>query len=154
MSGSKAATVAREARLQVVCIEPPVCEWEGVRTEFGLQDRQRALHPGQAQADGSLAYALTVTATQRPGANGVRFSSPFVHGTSSDPFLYLSLRAMEGEPAAWIRRMKVPLVGLTWDRLAAVADGNEFTIRVSGSRSGRAAVLGEGWIEGDAADIE
>lgn len=154
MSGVKDVQGAREVRLRVVCAEPPACEREGMRTEFGLQDRQRALHPGQARADGSLAYALTVTATQRPGADGVRFSGPFVHGTSADPFLYLSLRTVEGEPTAWIRRLKVPLVGLTWDRLTAVADGNEFIIRVSGARSGRAAVLGEGWIQGDAADTE
>jgi hypothetical protein len=154
MSGGKAVQGAREVRLRVVCVEPPVCEWEGVRTEFGLQDRQRALHPGRARADGSLAYVLTITATQRPGADGVRFSGPFVHGTAADPFLYLSLREVGGEPAAWIRRLKLPLVGLTWDRLAAVADGNEFIIRVSGARSGRAVVLDKGWIQGDAAETE
>ncbi len=137
---------AREVRLRVVCVEPPACEWEGVRTEFGLQDRQRGLQPGQARDDGSLAYELVIVATQRPGADDVRFSGAFVHGTGADPFLYLSLRAAEGEPTAWIRRLKVPLAGLTWDRLAAAAAGSAFTIRVSGARSGRAAVLGEGWI--------
>ena len=154
MSGGMAARGAREVRLRVVCVEPPACEWEGVRTEFGLQDRQRALHHGQTLADGSLAYALTITATQRREADGVRFSGSFVHGTAADPFLYLSLRAVEGEPTAWIRRLKVPLVALTWDRLVAAAEGSEFNIRVSGARSGRAAVLGEGWSEGDTADTD
>jgi hypothetical protein len=153
MSGGKAVHGAREARLRVVCVEPPACEWEGVRTEFGLQDRQRALHPGQARADGSLAYALTVTATQRPGAESVRFSSPFVHGTSADPFLYLSLREVGDEAKAWIRRLKISLVSLTWAWLTAADTGGAFTIRVSGARSGRAAVLGDGWAV-DAADTQ
>lgn len=153
MSGSKAAQGAREVQLRVVCGEPPACEREGVRTEFGLQDRQRALHPGQAQADGSLAYALSVTATQRPGADGVRFSGPFLHGTAADPFLYLSLRAAEGEATAWIRRLKIPLADLTWERLAAADTDGAFTIRVSGARSGRAAVLGQGWTV-DAAGVQ
>jgi hypothetical protein len=145
MSGSRAATIAREVRLRVVCVEPPACDREGVRTEFGLQDRDRALHPGRIQADGTLAFALTVTATYRPESNTVRFSGPFAHGTASDLFLYLSLREVGGEATAWIRRLKVPLADLTWERLTAADLSSAFIIRVSGARSGRAAVLGEGW---------
>ena len=144
-SGGKARQGARDIRLSIVCVEPPDYEREGLQTEFGLQDRDRALHPGQLQADGSLAFALTVAATHRPESNTVRFSGPFVHGTGADPFLYLSLREVGAGPTAWIRRHEVPLARLTLERLAATDTSGAFSIRVNGARSGRAAVLGEGW---------
>jgi hypothetical protein len=76
----------------------------------------------------------------------LRFSGPHVHGPGDDPFLYLSLRRAD-EPAGWIRRLKIPLDGITWRHVLAAtdADGRVLEGSVEGTGSARTPLLGDGW---------
>lgn len=130
-------------RLRLICVAPPLDA--GEPAVFGLQDKQRALDPGQSRPDGSIAYECVVQVRRRQDGT-LRFSGPHVHGPAGDPFLYLSLRR-ETEPAGWIRRLKVPLDGITWRHVLAATDaeGRVLEGRVEGTGSARTPLLGDGW---------
>ena len=131
-------------RLCIVCEAPPSA-YAGQPIEFGLQDNRQNLHSRIAQPDGSLRFVCE--ASVKPSRTGdlPDFGGLFVHGPSGARFLYLSLRQPGG---AWIRRLKVPLSGITW---AQIADANRLpsgalVARVSGAGSGTVPLLGGGWV--------
>jgi len=133
-------------RLVLICgrIPPPL--HNGAKTEFGLQDVERALHPGKQQADGSIRFETTVSCT-RSHETGVKFASPFIHGPSAERFLYLGWRPSNGPGDGWITRWKIPLSGITWQMvLAAESTGAGVMGRISGAGSGTVPLLDEGWM--------
>lgn len=133
-------------RLRLICLTSPR-QLEDETTEFGLQDKQRVVHAGRRQADGSIHYALDVRVTSRRGTDAPRFSGPLVHGAAAAPFLYLGWRRKEPADSPWLRRLKIPLAAITGEQIAAVAraGGGVLEARVSGAGSGTIPLLGEGW---------
>jgi hypothetical protein len=105
----------RTVRLRILSAAPPPGEREGRHTEFGVQDKQQALHFGRKQPDGSLRFDLEVQAKRNPLTGAVRFGGPFVHGKPAEPFLYLSWKYAE-DPPQWIRRQKLSLAAITWEQ--------------------------------------
>ena len=130
-------------RLCIVCEAPPTA-YADQPIEFGLQDNRQNLHSGIAQPDGSLRFVCEASVKASRAGAVPDFGGPVVHGPSGARFLYLSLRQPGG---AWIRRLKVPLAGITW---AQIADADRLpsgalVAHVSGAGSGTVPLLGNGW---------
>ena len=130
--------------LCIVCEAPPAAQL-GQPVEFGLQDIRQNLHSGNVQPDGSLHFVCEASVKPSRTADVPDFGGSFVHGSSGARFLYLSLRQPGG---AWIRRLKVPLAGITW---AQIEDANglpsgALVALVSGAGSGTVPLLGGGWV--------
>jgi hypothetical protein len=134
------ARPAEPLPIRLVCLEPPPALYEGEPAEFGLQDREQQLHAGLAQAAGSLAFQFEIQV--RTDGDTIAFSGPFVHGKRGDQFLYLSLRRPGGD---WIKRLKIPLLGITPALLSQIPAGGGLTATVSGAGAARTTLLGEGW---------
>jgi hypothetical protein len=128
-------------RLRLICLRPPVAEG----TAFGIQDRNQVIHSGQEQADGSISFDVPVSFRRRDPGDGVRFAGPFVHGTATAPFLYLSLKRLAPDPQMWVKRLKIPLPGLTWAQASDAAARGVLAGRVSGAGSGTVRLEGDGW---------
>lgn len=99
---------------------PPSTAGDGRPAEFGLQDRTERLVAGVEGPEGRLTFRLDLEVSQEADSAGVRFHSPFVHGTAAARFLYLSWRYCDG-PREWVRRQKLPLTSLTWKRIQAAS---------------------------------
>ena len=94
--------------------------WTGGPELFGVQDRDEALRPGRASADGALIFDLSLRVTGAPPKPPV-LSGAFAHGPPGDRFLYLSWRNREGNYA---QRLKLPLSPIGWDLIAAAQAEN------------------------------
>jgi hypothetical protein len=134
------ARSAEPLSIRLICLEPPPELYEGEPTEFGLQDRDQRLHAGLQQVDGSLCFSFEIEV--RTTDDSVAFAGPFVHGKRGDQFLYLSQRRPAGD---WIKRLKIPLSGISSALLAQIPVGGGLTARISGAGAARTPLLGEGW---------
>lgn len=131
----------RELQLRLICIDPPALPDDSV-VEFGLQDKQQKLHAGTPLPNGALQFdfAVEVQTTE-----GVKFSGPFAHGTKDTPFVYLGLRPRQAG-AAWIKRIKVTLKGITPAQVnAAIENDRPLQATVSGQGAATVPLL-EAWI--------
>jgi hypothetical protein len=134
----------QQLQLRVICEAPPPSLYEDALTEFGIQDKHGVVHAGQPEADGSVVFDITVDVPDT-GAGSPRFRGPFFHGPVGSPFLYLSWR-MTAEGSPWIRRMKVPLSGITTEQItAAYEDGLALVARVGGLVASTAKMQGYSW---------
>jgi hypothetical protein len=136
-------------QLRLIYVVPPGGrEWrEGQGVEFGLQDKDQAVHPGAVQADSSLQFEVDVRVRRDPKADRPRLSGPFVHGKSNEPFLYLSWKRKQPADSLWQRRLKVMLDGVTWDRVEHVwATGAALAARVMDTGGSRAVLSSDGWM--------
>ncbi len=91
-------------------------------------------------------YEINVPITQNNETGAVRFRGDYVHGTPLVPFLYLSVKRMEGEQTGWVRRLKIPLPQLMWDSIDKEVGMPTFIGRVSGNGSGTVSLLDGGWM--------
>ncbi len=139
--------VTRTLHLRITCLTPPTRPWDSTPTEFGVQDREQAIHQGQVHADGSISFVVTVSAVRHAADGSVRFRGPFVHGTPAEPFLYLSFRRVEGSPVDWLRRIKVRFPDRTWEQLEAIPDTSVLAACVSGERSRTVPLHTYDWIQ-------
>ncbi|GCE29589.1 hypothetical protein KDA_50730 [Dictyobacter alpinus] len=147
MTATRAETAT--VRLQLTCMQPPDTSYLPESTIFGLQDRQQNVHSGQQNPDSSISYDIEVPVERTLQTDSVRFRGPYVHGTPTVPFLYLSLKRLEGEQASWIRRLKIPLPMVTWDEIDTVAGTTLFVARIAGTGSGTVPLLNGGWTKRD-----
>lgn len=133
--------------MRLTCLNPPIDRFSNGATEFGLQDKKQALAPGVENIDGKVHYDLTIEATRSDGSPSVRFRGPYVHGTPSAPFLYLSLRQIGAASNEWIKRVKVPLTGIDWTMVEDTSEpvSDYLAATVSGHRSGTVPLLEGGW---------
>ncbi len=90
---------------------------------------------------------MSVTRNVEP--NMVCFQGPYVHGTPTAPFLYLSLKRVGVEYLSWIRRLKIPLPNFAWDQIEAASGTTTFAARVSGAGSGTVPLLDGEWTRQD-----
>ncbi|WP_126629854.1 DUF5990 family protein [Dictyobacter alpinus] len=142
---AEAATV----RLQLTCMQSPDTSCVQGSTIFGLQDRQQNVHSGQQNPDSSLFYDVEVPVERTQQTDTVRFRGPYVHGTPRVPFLYLSLKSLEGEQPSWIRRLKIPLPMVKWDEIDRGSRTTLFVARIAGTGSGTVPLLDGGWTRRD-----
>jgi hypothetical protein len=148
-----AATPAptRTLRLKITC--PNVAAREATPTEFGVQDRHLVLHPGTLQADGTIAFVITVSVVRHAADGSVRYRGPFVHGAPTEPYLYLGLRPVGAAPAAWRRRLKVRFPTLTWDEVVSFPESAVLATYVSGERSHTVPLHTYEWVRHDTATL-
>src|SRR4051794_30308314 len=127
-----ATATSTRLRLQISCEAPPPSTYNGQPTEFGLQDKQQALHPGALLPDGALRFSCEVTVKPHATTGAPDFGGPFVHGPAGTRFLYLGWRPPGG---VWIRRFKISLERISWEQIAAgQIDG--LAARMNTARSG------------------
>lgn len=135
-----------DIRLRIICLNPPdLPEYSPVK--FGMQDKSQDLLPGQSRADGVFVFECSIKVKGSPHAQPPDFAGPYVHGRIQQRFLYLSLGSRQGDVWHWIRRIKIPLSGVTWEHLESVASTSDILeAAVDGTRSGSVPLLGEGWM--------
>ena len=141
MTGSPAAR--RGVWLRVLCAAPPPVVHEDAPAEFGIQDKQGSVQAGQRASDGAVVFDIPVDVLHT-GGERPRFRGPFVHGPAGASFLYLSWRkTVAGSP--WIRRMKVPLSGITWEQIEAAEASYVIVTSVGGLVTSTARLPEAGW---------
>lgn len=134
------ASTGKLLKLQIHCVNPPVAEWQGRPTEFGLQDKTGALQPGKPETDGAQVFDCEVQI--KLDKDGLPdFAGRQVHGRAGERFLYLSLRSAGDENGQWIRRIKVMLTDITTTQLET---GDPLTATIDGNKPARARFL-ERW---------
>ncbi len=127
--------------LRVICLHPPSSTHAGESTVFGLQDKSQAVRAGEMQPDGVLEFECTVQI--KPG-DPPDFLGKYVHGTPGKRFLYLSWGYEKN--GQWIKRIKVPLSGITWAKIeAAKAADSWLEATIDGRGAATVPLLGEGW---------
>lgn len=137
----------RTVHLRITCLDRPPDRIGGSPVEFGLQDKKGALTSGIDCGDDAVAFDLTIESTPTGGSPPVRFRGPFVQGTPTTPFLYLSLREVAAPPNTWIKRLKISLAGIGSDLVDAVSEPNsKLSATVSGHGSATVPLLNGGWI--------
>lgn len=140
------STPERPVRLRLICEEPPPTSRAGVPVEFGLQDKAGDLQPGLTLPDGSLRFEGQVRAVAGSD-RWLHFRGPIVHGSATDPFLYLSCRAASPPGQPWIFRLKVPLARIDPRVLGRGGGTAPVTLeaRVRATSGGSVSLLGDGW---------
>jgi Family of unknown function (DUF5990) len=115
--------------IRLFCEHAPPAIVEGKPAEFGLQDKDATLIKGRALPKGVLAFDCPIDITQD---DPPKFRGRFVHGTPQARFLYLSYRLVGAQ--GWIKRIKVPLNGITAEQIAKLyAEPNTtLAVRVDG----------------------
>jgi hypothetical protein len=129
--------------LRVICLNPPSPTYAGKATVFGLQDKSQAVQAGELQPDGVLEFecVLQVKPGQPPD-----FLGKYVHGTPGKRFLYLSWGYDENGHLQWIKRIKVPLSGITWAKIEdAKAADSWLEATIDGRGAATVPLLGNGW---------
>lgn len=91
--------------------------WDGGAADFGLQDKAEALLRGSVDAEGRVAFDLSLDV--KPGAPHPIFLGDFAHGPPKERFLYLSWRQAHG---TWAQRLKLPLGQISWADLERAQD--------------------------------
>jgi len=65
---------------------------------------------------GDLHFYLTVTTKgDRLKDASPRFGGPFIQGPYMGNFIYLDIGTLAGQVSPWNRRLKIPMVGITWE---------------------------------------
>jgi len=97
-------------RVRVLSYMPPG-EFEGQGTRFGLQNRNRMLHPGKPAGKDLVAFDVGIPLLAGPGTSPPRFRGFFVFdGPQDRQHLCLCLRRRTpSEEAADIARQRIPL---------------------------------------------
>lgn len=132
--------------LRIICLDPHTLS-DDPRAGFGVQDQSQRLTNGDKRPDESLAFTVPIIVKGMPGIASPDFAGPFAHGTPQQRFLYLSLGTQQGRVWQWIRRIKVPLSGITWTHVEeAGSNGGILEASIDGMRSGTVLLLGEGWV--------
>ena len=131
-----------QVTLEITCLRPPTRPGS-----FGLQDKNRRLHPPAQEAGGSAVFRCQVRAKPAAAGGPPNFSGAFTHGTPQERFLYLSLRSADSPEEAWIRRIKVPLKSITWQQVETAARHADARLActVDGGGSGTVKLISGGW---------
>ncbi len=122
--------------LRIICLNPALNE----NTLFGLQDKAQQLTEGTLRPDGALIFECDVQITKR--GDQPDFAGAFVQGTPGKRFLYLSLRDLSA--GHWIKRIKIPLSGIT-DAMIAAAQKGVLQVTIDGQGVATVELLDGGW---------
>lgn len=128
--------------LQVTCQHPP-----HERGDFGLQDKDKRLHPPTSANVDAWEFECVVRVKKNEKTVMPNFLGEFTHGTADERFLYLSLRSNDCAADAWIKRIKVPLKTITWEQVMEVIRHQDVKLvcTLDGAKSGTVKLLGAGW---------
>jgi hypothetical protein len=128
--------------LRIICLDPPA---QDKTVQFGVQDKSSQLLAGHTREDGALQFEVTIQITH--SGDTLDFAGTVVQGTKGSRFIYLSLGTQKADGWQWIRRLKVPLSGLTASLIQeAVSQASVLEAAVDGTRSGTVPLRNQGWV--------
>ena len=115
MNDQETPRTATELRLRIVLLAPPA----GV--DFGIQQGKGSGYTTilKQRSNGSdLAFEFTVTVKDNRDDGRPNFLGPLVQGPTTGRFVYIDIGKSAGQvDSCWERRIKVPLVGITWEMI-------------------------------------
>ena len=122
----------REMTLRIILQEPPA----GV--EFGLQKGRGAGYETvqkQRSNGKDLPFEFSVGLTPANKTAAPDFRGPFVQGPRGQRFVYIDIGTYAGQKdTPWSRRLKIPLMGITWDLVERTSHGRTvLETRVAGT---------------------
>jgi hypothetical protein len=125
-----------ELRLRIVLERPPA----GV--DFGLQlgkgTGYRTVQTQRSQGDDDPSFDATVTIKGDRGDGPPNFLGPLAQGPPTGRFLYIDIGKSAGQAdSGWDRRLKVPLVGISWSMIEQVAADTELVLEARLPGTGR-----------------
>jgi hypothetical protein len=119
-----------ELPLRIV-MEDPV-PGVAVALQRGAAAKAELVPPANRSAE-ALAFDLDVIVEGRLPDGRPRLLGPYVQGPPDARFVYLCVGQLAGQAdSAWTRRVKVPLGGLDWDGIEALAPGARLVARIAG----------------------
>ncbi|GAB3283967.1 hypothetical protein GCM10027347_60830 [Larkinella harenae] len=131
----------QEVILRIILLKPPV----GVA--FGLQKgsghHYETLQVQQASVQDLLfEFPVTVKGDRQNDAKPV-FFGPFVQGSAPEKFIYIDIGTYAGQAESiWGGRLKVPLLGISWETIEKVITSSELVLETQvpgSSKDGRPA---------------
>ena len=132
--------------LRIVVVDP----FPGVA--LALQRGKADLEPPSAASPDAVAFDLQITVDGALPDGRPRMLGPYVQGPPGERFIYLCVGAHAGQAGSqWGGRMKIPLGGIDWPAIEALAPGARLAGRVAGKgkRDGPALatvpILPPGW---------
>ena len=109
--------------------------------DFGLQDVDQVVHPGQRTRDDSVQFECELRIKLDGAKKMIHFYGAFVHGPSADRFLYLSWKRQNPTDSLWIRRLKIPLSEIAWKQVSGLKEGQVLQGRINEDRKGARAIV-------------
>ncbi|HEY3291308.1 MAG TPA: DUF5990 family protein [Anaerolineae bacterium] len=128
-------------KIRLVCPDTVKATVAGGGFVFGLQDVDQVVHQGKRFVDDSLLFECELKVKLDDASKTVRFYGAFVHGPPTDRFMYLSWKHKVTTDGLWIRRLKVPLSGVTWKQVSGMKEGQSLQCRISEQRKGARAIV-------------
>jgi len=111
-----------------------------------MQTKSQDLLSGLPLANGSLQFDCTLKSRQTAGEEAPDWTGAYVHGKPKQRFLYLSWGYKENNHWEWIKRIKIPLSGITWQQIdTANKSGGTLQASVDGTQTATVKLLGDGW---------
>ena len=111
-----------------------------------------SLTPPAVAGPDVMVFDFSVSAAEGGDDGRPRLLGPFVQGPPGARFVYLNVGVYAGDPASpWSRRVKVPLSGLDWPTIRALAPDQRLEAHIAGRGPDGAPacasvpLLGEGW---------
>lgn len=110
---SKTPKMEAEIRLRIVLVAPPA----GV--DFGIQEgkgNDYTTIQKQRSKGADLTFEFTVMVKDNRDDGLPNFLGPLAQGPTTGRFIYIDIGRLAGQSdSCWDRRIKVPLVGITWE---------------------------------------
>jgi hypothetical protein len=124
-----------ELHLRIVLETPPA----GV--DFGLQEgRGHAYKTVQIQrsSGGNLTFNCSVTVKDNREDGLPNFLGPLTQGPLTERFIYFDIGQFAGQQdSCWNRRLKIPLVGITWDLIRHASADQTLALETSVPGTGK-----------------
>jgi hypothetical protein len=106
--------------LRIVLVAPP----PGV--DFGIQEGKGNDYKTisiQRSKSGNLVLECTINVRGNRDGGPPSFSGPISQGPPTGRFIYIDIGKSAGQfDSCWQRRIKIPLEGITWDRIDSVLE--------------------------------
>jgi hypothetical protein len=121
--------------LRIVLEKPP----PGV--DFGLQEgkgRDYKTVQTQRSKGGDLTFTCTVTVKDKREDGLPNFLGPLTQGPPTDRFIYFDIGQFAGQKdSCWNRRLKIPLVGITWEMIQQVSADPKLILEMRAPGTGK-----------------
>ena len=108
---------------------------EDKQLEIGLREKDRQIQRGRIAPDGKHRFECRLEVRKDPKTGRAIFHGPFAQGTPARRFLYLNWKRREGGDHPFLRRVKIPLSGLSWDDVnSATTKGKVLEADITGRK--------------------
>lgn len=119
--------------IRLVLVEPPSGVDFGIQHGSGAHYQSRFVQRAK-QGDVVFDFSLSVGDNRKDGLPS--FKGPFAQGPPGGRFIYIDVGTYAGQKdTPWSRRMKVPLLGITWELIRQVTSkpGQKLAARIPGT---------------------